>query len=122
MNTMNDLRSLYELLKATRTGEAIRYTKKLIRRKLASLPDDPLKNTLREEWRTRYAEHGESWVEYCIMEDDGERYDEIKAYCREMEVHNHSQYDCTGKPCTTSIHWRRCPCGIVFIHHLALDV
>lgn len=95
--------------------------KRCIRAEMKSCCDS-LSKTLMEEERCRYSEDGESVTYYGIVRDYGETDEEIQEWIDEMEVHNTSPYDCSGKLCTAWISWKRTPSGISVVHHMVLDV
>ena len=113
-----------EHIPARKLTEAVRCHRDAIHHYLRVGHADPLAKSLSDEWRHRACEDGEHGVDYTFIEDSGETDDEIRDYI-ESEVgypEIHSPYDCTGKPFTTSIHWKRTPGGIALIHRWALDV
>lgn len=118
--TREMLRSLYEL-KLEFGFEIPVKTKRRMRAEFAR-HTDRLAKSIQEEWRTLYSEDGESWYEYCIIEDCGKTDEEIQDYVDGLERHIYSQYDCTGRPFTRWIHWKRVPAGIVIVHALGLDL
>ena len=85
---------------------------------------DPLARSLRDEWRHRCSEDGESGYDYRIIPDNGET--EKEAIVRAEDLVGfppiRGPYDCTGKPFTRWIKAHRVPSGIVIIHSWGLDV
>ena len=64
----------------------------------------------------------EAFVEYGFLGRDLTDEECVKIV-REMEVHNYSMYDCSGKPCTFHINWHRNPSGLIsYQHWKVLDV
>lgn len=114
------------------TPKAIQKIKRRIRDNLrcqpaqetASLRDHTAADLFRRDaWRKFYrVDDWESWTEAIIIRDDGYDDEELNDVCKELEMHSNSPYDCTGKPCTAWIDWKRTPAGIVFIHCIQLDV
>lgn len=98
--------------------------------------NDPLEKSLRDHkwkdfwfcgedpWRRAYKEDDcESWDEYVIMPDFEEESDEeMQANIDELRVTFYSPYDCTGKPFSRYIHWKRTKAGVVIIRHMSIDV
>ena len=132
MNTYSTLRTEFEFLHYFQTvcktyGVSDRTWLRKARKRIASLTDkliDPLAKPLGEEWRYRYSEDGESACQYAIFEDCGKTDEEIEEWLNEDVAFPpiYSQYDCTGKPVTYGIHWKRTPVGIVVIHRWTLDI
>lgn len=118
-----NIRDYYELKRELNAiGKDISTNLKREMRSKFARQTDRLAKSMQEEWRTLYSADGESWIEYVIFEDCGESDDEIREYVASLERYNYGLYDCTGKPFTRWIHWRRVLAGIVIIHALALDV
>lgn len=98
--------------------------------------NDPLATSLRDHrwhdfwlcgkdpWRRISEwEDWESWYEYTIMPDFEEESDEeMQRSIDELRVEINSPYDCTGKPFTSFIHWKRTKAGVVIIRRMSLDV
>lgn len=78
----------------------------------------------KDPWRRVFRKDNyESWYEYVIMPDFEEESDEeLQRSIEELEVHICSPYDCTGKPFTRFIHWKRTKAGVVIIRHMSVDV
>lgn len=81
---------------------------------------DSLTQSLCDEWRI--TGDYESVTKYAIFEDNGETDEELDEFIEEMCIVNpYSAYDCTGRPFTISIRWKRMPVGIAVIHHIGYD-
>lgn len=78
----------------------------------------------KDPWRRVYKKDDwESWYEYVIMPDwEGEPDEVIQEAVDELEVNIYSPYDCTGKPFSSWIHWKRTKAGVVIVRHMCLDV
>lgn len=62
----------------------------------------------------------EFWIEDGLQDWTDE---EIRDYMKDMECHNNTPYDCSGKMVTYWITFHRNPTGLVsFTHHKCLDV
>lgn len=95
---------------------------------------DPLAVSLRDHkwkefwsgdpWRRVYRKNDwESWYEFVIMPDWEDEPDEsVQKAVNELEIHICSPYDCTGKPFSSWIHWKRTKAGVAIIRRMALDV
>lgn len=88
------------------------------------LGNDPLEKPLTQEWRRVYRNDGETVLEYRIYPGNWDDVldEEIEEELRPLEVHNFSQYDCTGKLCTAWLTWKRVKAGLSVCHCLCLDV
>ena len=79
---------------------------------------------LSDEAHTIYYHDGDSMTEFWIesgLEDYTD--EELREYCRDMECHNNTPYDCSGLMVTYWITFHRNPTGLVsFTHHKVLDV
>ena len=117
----DEIRLLYEL-KLKYGCEIPKTIKRRMRREWAR-STDKLEESIQENWRRLYPrEDGEYWYDYCIFEDGGESDEKIQQYVDSLQVHNYTPYDCSGKPVTRWLHWKRVAAGIVIIHELALDI
>lgn len=83
---------------------------------------DPLEKPITKESRARGGNDGESitfyWVDAEMRGSDAE----IEKAISDLEIHNGSPYDCSGRLCTLWIIWKRCPAGVAIVHHMALDI
>lgn len=61
----------------------------------------------------------EFWIDPSLLDATDE---EIEEYMDELEEHNNTPYDCSGKLCTSWISWSRTPSGVAIIHRKDLDV
>jgi len=97
--------------------------KRMIRTALKSR-NDPLQKPLLKEWRCYYPENDyESMYEYGIVPlDDDATEEDIEEIVRDLERHNTTPYDCSGRLCTSWISWKRTPVGLAIVHRLTLDV
>ena len=77
-----------------------------------------------DPWRRVYRDDNcDSWYEYTIMPDFEEESDEeMQRSIDELRVEINSPYDCTGKPFSSWIHWKRTKAGVVIIRRMSLDV
>ncbi len=130
---MNDL---YFFLMHMNPGCLAPETKRRYRRSIKVNNCDPLAASLRDHrwkdfwlcgkdpWRRVYDKDDyECWREYTIMPDFEEESDEeMQRSIDELRVEIHSPYDCTGKPFSNFIHWKRTKAGVVIIRHMSLDV
>lgn len=118
----NEIREFYEI-KALFNGIMPDKLKKDVRRKMRSLPADPLAKPLTAEERVCVHEDGEGVTYYGICPEYADCSDEeLEKIARDCEVHNTSPYDCSGKLCTSWITWKRTPSGVSFVHRMRLDV
>lgn len=95
--------------------------KRQVRRSLKTC-DDPLAKSLREESRFYYKNDGESMYEYGLANWLHWKDDDIQRAVRDMERHNTTPYDCSGKMCTCWISWKRTKAGVAIVHYMTLDV
>ena len=119
MLTKNDIKLYYEFIR-----EGFNPTpdwKRQVRRSLKTR-GDPLAKSLREDSRFYYREDGESMYEYGLADWLHWTDEEIKRAVRDMERHNTTPYDCSGKMCTCWISWKRTPAGVAIVHAMVLDV
>ena len=116
--TKNEIRLCYEL--RAQGFEIPRKMKQDIRLHYM-VQTDKLAKSIRETWR-RIWTGNESWCDYRILEDSSLTDDQLDEFAESIKVHNYSAYDCTGRPFTCWVHWKRVPAGIVFIHAMAIDV
>lgn len=72
-------------------------------------------------WRVHYTDW-DSWKKYAIFADNGYSDEDIEEILKDEWVEIHSPYDCTGKPFTHYVHWKRCPAGIAVVVCMGLDV
>ena len=110
--------------------------KRRYRHSIKAMHNDPLATSLRDHrWRDFWLcgkdpwrrisgrEDWESWYEYAIMPDFEEESDEeMQRNIDELRVEINSPYDCTGKPFSSWIHWKRTKAGVVIIRRMSLDV
>ena len=110
---------------------ALKGLKKEMRAKLRIYGEDflarPILRTFKQmahdPWRSVCHREGEYWTEYCIVTDADDLSDaDLHEICDELRRVIHSPWDCTGQAFTVGVDARRVPLGILFIHHLALDV
>ena len=130
---MNDL---YFLLMHMNPSHLAPEVKRRYRHSIKATHNDPLSSSMRDHqwrdfwlcgkdpWRRIYREDNpESWYEYTIMPDFEEESDEeMQRSIDELEVHICSPYDCTGKPFTRFVHWKRTKAGVVIVRHMSIDV
>ena len=90
-----------------------------------SLSKDPIAFSLMHFPRRLYDKDGQGWYDFGVYEDNGETDDEIQCYLDDeyhMSIPAYVDWDCTGRPFTQYLHWRRVPCGIAFVHRVNIDV
>ena len=129
------IHSVEKLPHKDKTKEILDDHKRFIRG-LLRLGGDPIKRSLRDHffgeifddhdpyaWRG-YAPDGcwDSWTRYTIVHDIGLTDAEINDRLEALRMETHSAYDCSGRPFTVSLRWKRTPAGIAIVHHIALDV
>jgi hypothetical protein len=118
--TKDDIRFCYEL---RAHGFEIPAKMKQSIRARYMVQADKLAKSIRENWRRICTdESGENWCDYRIIADNGQTDEELDEYAEVLKIHNYSAYDCTGRPFTRWVHWKRIAAGIAFIHAMALDV
>lgn len=85
---------------------------------------DRLAKPITEAWRCVNHRDGEGCTEARIFTGnwDDMTDEEIDFEMRQMEVHNYSPYDCSGKLCTAWLSWKRIPLGISVVHCYRLDI
>lgn len=85
---------------------------------------DRLAKPITEAWRCVNHRDGEGCTEARIFTGnwDDMTDEEIDFEMRQMEVHNYSPYDCSGKLCTAWLTWKRIPLGISVVHCYCLDI
>lgn len=78
----------------------------------------------RDPWRRMWNNEDcwESWREYTIMPDCGWSDADIQHSVDELEVTTGSAFDCSGKPFSRFIHWKRTKAGVVIIRHMSIDI
>ena len=109
--------------------------KRRYRHSIKAKNNDPLATSLRDHkwkdfwlcgtdpWRRVYRDDWDSWYEYVIMPDFEEESDEeMQRNIDELRVEINSPYDCTGKPFTNFIRWKRTKAGVVIVRHMSLDI
>ena len=129
------IRSVQKLPHKEKTKAMLDDTKRFVRGVLRE-GGDPLFRSLRDHffseifddhdpyaWRG-YAPDGcwDSWTRYTIVYDGGLTDAEIDGRVEALRMETHSAFDCSGRPFTISLRWKRIPCGIAIIHHIGLDV
>lgn len=130
----NPLRSEFEMIRWAKNymkennvprtaGGAIRICRDRIR-EMNKRRVDRLEKSISEDWREIVHGDGiDATVSYYrIFKYSGEPEEEIREFIRDMEVHNNSPYDCSGKLCTMWIDWKVTPAGLAVVHHMCLDV
>ena len=110
--------------KGSKMSEYITKKRREIRRINQYGFDDPLAQSMQEEWRHSFDENGDGGYDYCLMSDDGETEDEIRELAKSAVGYPPicSPYDCTGKRFTEWIDVHRVPAGFAVIHRWGLDV
>ena len=104
----------------------LKATKRFLKKTCGARKPAPTKSLQFEE-RKRWLEDEESSVEYGFLPFDWDN-DMVKEDVEEwlsenMEIHNYSPYDCTGKLFTKWIDWHVNPDNsISFIHRMGLDI
>ena len=128
----DELRCHYEMLKYVQNFEKERHVDaskvvRKIREKIARIDakkEDPLRHSMREEWRHLYDEDGEGGYDFAILPDNGETEEELYEQVM-FEVGFApitSPYDCTGKRFTAWVDIKRVPDGVAVVHRWGLDV
>ena len=80
-----------------------------------------LNHSLLTHWHSVYGD--ETRTDYTLFDVRGWSQEQIAEMLRELEVHNNSNFDCSGTFCTSYIDAHINPTGLLsVIHKLALDV
>lgn len=129
---MNDI---YFMLMRMNPNAIEPHIKRKYRHSIKVAHNDPFEKSLRDHrwrefwlcgtdpWRRVYRDDGESWYEYVIMPDFKEESDEeMQRNIDELKIEINGPYDCTGKPFSSYIHWKRTKAGVVIIRHMSLDI
>lgn len=112
--------------------------KRYIRQVIGQQGADPLALSLRDHllceilysgnpnaWRTYAPERSwdTGWTRYTIARDGAEYTDaEIDKRVESLRITTGRAYDCTGRPFTRALYWKRIPAGVAIIHHISMDV
>lgn len=130
---MNDLYFLLMHMNPCSLAPAV---KRRYRHSIKATHNDPLSASMRDhQWRDFWLcdkdpwrrvwnndDCWESWREYTIMPDCGWSDTDIQHSVDELEVTTGSAYDCSGKPFSRFIHWKRTKAGIVIVRHMSIDI
>ena len=131
------LRSVKDLPHTGKTKQMLDDTKRFLRSE-THLQPDPILRSLRDHffdeifrdydpyaWRTHVVSDAwdSSWYRYTIVIDSGQLTDaQIDERIESLRMSTGSCFDCTGRPFTIYLHWKRTPAGIAIIHHIGIDV
>ena len=82
-----------------------------------------LKKLLQGETIVKHRNNNGDVIEYTMLfDDENSTDDEIKEYLKQFEIHFSSPYDCTGKPFTAFMKFKRLSIGIIVMHYISLDI
>ena len=123
---------LYFYLMRHHKQDTPRETKRIYRAKYRAMRDPLLSPIRSHSWRELWDGNpwrrivknpdSEYWYEYAIVPADGWTDADIAKAVKGLYVEINSPYDCTGKPFTVYIHWKRTKVGVVIVRCMGLDV